>query len=29
MVETVFEGFVGAIITGATLVVSINQLVLS
>jgi len=28
-VETVFGGFVGAIITGATLVVSINQLVLS
>jgi hypothetical protein len=29
MVETVFGGFLGAIITGATLVVSINQLVLS
>jgi hypothetical protein len=29
MVETVFSGLVGAIITGTTLVVSINQLVLS
>jgi len=29
MVETVFAGLVGAIITGTTLVVSINQLVLS
>jgi hypothetical protein len=29
MVETVFSGLIGAIITGTTLVVSINQLVLS